>query len=78
MGKSLHDGTISQDNEGHIIAEGLIVQKFEIPNDSDHILKINIDYVADKDGYRTKYVLVKEEFVARERVSVATLKSVAG
>lgn len=66
------------DNEGIIKSEGLIVQKFSIPNDSGHVLKVTVMYIADKDGYQPKIIWMKEEFTDLPRLSPSTLKSVTG
>ncbi|TMW52451.1 hypothetical protein DOY81_002466 [Sarcophaga bullata] len=75
---ALHDANISLDNEGNLIFKGLIVQKLKIPHDPDNILRINLEYVADKNGYKSKYVLIKEEFIEIKKLTPAALKSIAG
>lgn len=72
------DETISLDNEENLVAQGLIVQKFSIPDDSKHIQRLNVNYIADKDGYKANYTLIKEEASYKDRLSPLTLKSVAG
>ena len=50
----------------------------DIPHDPDYILKLNLEYVADKNGYRTKYVLTREELIQILKLNPSTLKSVTG
>ncbi|XP_023297057.2 uncharacterized protein LOC111679687 [Lucilia cuprina] len=76
--RTLRDETISLNDEGNLIVEGGTVQKFSIPNDDKYVQKLDIVFVADKDGYRPIFILVKEKFDDTHRLAVSTLKSTAG
>ncbi|XP_037805332.1 uncharacterized protein LOC119599588 [Lucilia sericata] len=75
---TLRDETISLNDDGNLVVEGGIVQKFSIPNDDKHVQKLDIVFVADKNGYRPIVILVKEKFDDTHRLAVSTLKSTAG
>ncbi|XP_037805291.1 uncharacterized protein LOC119599561 [Lucilia sericata] len=74
---TLRDETISLNDDGNLVVEGGIVQKFSIPNDDKHVQKLDIVFVADKNGYRPIVILVKEKFDDTHRLAVSTLKSTA-
>lgn len=76
--RTLRDDTLSLDKDGNLLVEGIFVQKFDLPNDPDHVLRLNTDYIADKDGYRHKYTLVYEEFIDPNRLGAGALKTLAG
>ncbi|KAM7359485.1 uncharacterized protein ACRADG_013036 [Cochliomyia hominivorax] len=75
---ALHKSTISSDHEENLLSEGLIVQKYAIPNDPGHVFKVIVEYVAGKDGYKPKVMWIKEEYVEILRLAPNTLKSVTG
>ncbi|KNC21411.1 hypothetical protein FF38_12613 [Lucilia cuprina] len=67
--RTLRDETISLNDEGNLIVEGGTVQKFSIPNDDKYVQKLDIVFVADKDGYRPIFILVKEKFDDTHRLA---------
>lgn len=58
--------------------EGYQVQRFDLPNDLDHELKIILEFVGDKDGYRAKFTITQAEATESLRLNPSSLKSLSG
>ncbi|XP_037805333.1 uncharacterized protein LOC119599589 [Lucilia sericata] len=69
---------ISLDNEGYLKKEGSFMEDFEISGDDENRLTLTVIYVADKDGYKAKYILVKKKYYKPQHLNPSTLKSTAG
>lgn len=62
-----------------LVIEGTLSQTTFPKDGRDKIYRIETIYVADKDGYRVKYKIIREPFVpVILQVSPSTLKSAVG
>ncbi|XP_046804102.1 uncharacterized protein LOC124419324 [Lucilia cuprina] len=76
VGNSNSTENISLDKDQHLSVEGSFEEYFEIPKDK---LFLTVIYMADKYGYKAKYVLVKKQYAkSRIHLSLSTLRSTAG
>lgn len=65
-------------DDQHLLVEGSYQEHYEIPSDSKYRLTVTVVYVADKDGYKAKYMFVRREYQKPYHLNISTLKSQAG
>ncbi|XP_037805290.1 uncharacterized protein LOC119599560 [Lucilia sericata] len=79
VGNSNRTESITLDKDQYLSVKGSFEQYFDIPKDRLNKLFLTVIYMADKYGYKAKYVLVKKQYAkSRIHLSSATLKSTAG
>ncbi|XP_037805292.1 uncharacterized protein LOC119599562 [Lucilia sericata] len=79
---SYREETFSLKNENtseeELVIEGTNTQKLYAKDSNNFVYRLETTYVADKDGYRAKYKLIRVPLIELLLLGPSTLKSLAG